>query len=149
MIVISVVIYCNLHVNILKISFNLMSNIYTILPAGVVLSSRTKVTRKQSILRIWPSSAAVRESRISTLKQRLDVETNVRISTLKHTSEFQRCNNSSSFTFKQSPSSTLKQHRTFWIQTNVRVSTSVQLQLKLVLIVTGTVTDVPQTFPHP
>ena len=92
MIVISVVIYCNLHVNILKISFNLMSNIYTILPAGVVLSSCTKVTRKQSILRIWPSSAAVRESRnfnVETTsrrwnkRQNINVEAHVRISTLQ------------------------------------------------------------------
>ena len=114
MIVISVEIYCNL--NILKISFNLMSNIYTTLPAGVVLFSHHSYRNKvycefgQVPLR-WEKVG------ISTLKQRLDVETNVRISTLKHTSEFQRCNNSSSFTFRQSPSSTLKQHRTFGIQT--------------------------------
>ena len=64
---------------------------------------------------------------ISTLKQRLDVETNVRKSTLKHTSEFQRCNNVSSFT-----KSIVNVETTSDIQhlNNVRVSTSIQFQSK-------------------
>ena len=91
MIVISVEIYCNL--NILKISFNLMSNIYTTLPAGVVPSSHHSYRNKvycgfgQVPLR-WEKVGFQRWNNVSTLKQ---------------TSEYQRWSTRQNFNVATTP----------------------------------------------